>query len=235
MTWIPVTDSERAEMLGTIGVNSVEDLFAAVPEALRMRGWDMPPGLSEMALRTHMDGLAVRNKVNLTCFLGGGYYDHFIPAAVDAVAARSEFYTAYTPYQPEASQGSLQAFFEYQTLVAQLTGMDVSNASLYDGGSAAADGVRTSPRHETGKDALSASDAAPASKAQEAATRPSGVATPPEAPGRRESVTISGATTARAKPYPSCGARACGAPGGRPGALKPDVASSPSRTPSSAA
>ena len=136
MSWIPVTDSERVEMLGTIGVDSVADLFAAVPKALRMRGWDMPPGLSEMALRAHMDALAARNRTDLTCFLGGGYYDHFIPAAIDALSGRSEFYTAYTPYQPECSQGTLQSIYEYQSAVCRLAGMECANASLYDGGTA---------------------------------------------------------------------------------------------------
>ena len=136
MTWIPVTDSERKEMLRTIGVDSVEALFAPVPEALRMRGWDMPAGLSEMALRAHMDGLASRNQPGLTCFLGGGYYDHFIPAAIDALSGRSEFYTAYTPYQPECAQGTLQSIYEYQSAVCRLSGMECANASLYDGGTA---------------------------------------------------------------------------------------------------
>ena len=103
----------------------------------------MPPALTEIELTEHMQKLAARNRVavDAVCFLGGGSYDHFIPAVVDAIAGRSEYYTAYTPYQAEASQGSLQAFFEYQTLICQLTGMDVANASLYDGGSAVAEAV----------------------------------------------------------------------------------------------
>src|SRR5207244_7467431 len=104
---------------------------------------NVPPALTELELTQHMQELAGRNQAaeNAVCFLGGGSYDHFIPAVVDAVAGRSEYYTAYTPYQAEASQGSLQAFFEYQTLLCQLTGMDVANASLYDGGSAGAEAV----------------------------------------------------------------------------------------------
>lgn len=115
-----------------------------VPAELRLkRPLEIPPALSEMELASHLSQLAARNASpsQKVCFLGGGSYDHFIPAIVDYVAARGEFYTSYTPYQAEASQGNLQAFFEYQTLITQLTGMDVSNASLYDGGSAAAEAV----------------------------------------------------------------------------------------------
>src|SRR5437763_3196403 len=131
-------------MLAKIGVNSVEELFRGIPDTLRFkRPLNVPPALSEIELQQHMTELA-RGCVSpddAVCFLGGGSYDHFIPGVVDAVAGRSEYYTAYTPYQAEASQGSLQAFFEYQTLVAELTGMDVANASLYDGGSAVAEAV----------------------------------------------------------------------------------------------
>jgi glycine dehydrogenase subunit 1 len=131
-------------MLDAIGVGSIEDLFAAIPRNLRLqRPLDVPPALSEMELTQKVGELARRNRSagDAVCFLGGGSYDHFIPAVVDALAGRSEFYTAYTPYQAEASQGSLQAFFEFQTLITQLTGMDVANASLYDGGSAVAEAV----------------------------------------------------------------------------------------------
>src|SRR4051794_18177005 len=125
-------------MLVAIGVGSVEDLFRGIPEAVRLqRPLNVPPALTEIELQQHLAALGRRNRSaeDTVCFLGGGAYDHFIPAAVDAVAGRSEYYTAYTPYQAEASQGSLQAFFEYQTLICQLTGLDVANASLYDGGS----------------------------------------------------------------------------------------------------
>src|SRR5204863_811051 len=107
------------------------------------RPLDVPPALTEMQLQQHLTALARQNQSaeDAVCFLGGGSYDHFIPAVVDAVAGRSEYYTAYTPYQAEASQGSLQAFFEYQTLICQLTGLDVANASLYEGGSAVAESV----------------------------------------------------------------------------------------------
>src|SRR5262249_39198773 len=127
-----------------IGVASLSELFASIPQSLQLkRPLEVPPALTEIELTRHAQQLAGRNQAadSAVCFLGGGGYDHFVPSVVDAVAGRSEFYTAYTPYQAEASQGSLQAFFEYQTLLCQLTGMDVANASLYDGGSAVAEAV----------------------------------------------------------------------------------------------
>ncbi|QDT48555.1 putative glycine dehydrogenase (decarboxylating) subunit 1 [Symmachiella dynata] len=136
MAYLDNTPEQQREMLATIGAASIEELFAQIPADLQLkRPLDMPPALSEMELQTALGNLAKQNSQRQgTCFLGGGCYDHFIPAAVDAIASRSEFYTAYTPYQAEASQGSLQAFYEFQTLVCQLTGMEVSNASLYEGG-----------------------------------------------------------------------------------------------------
>ena len=124
--------------------SSIEELFAKIPAAIRLqRAAQRSAGPGEMELTRHVQKLAARNRPadDAVCFLGGGSYDHFIPAVVDAVAGRSEFYTAYTPYQAEASQGSLQAFFEFQTLICQLTGLDVANASLYEGGSAVAEAV----------------------------------------------------------------------------------------------
>ena len=153
MPYFPNTDADRGAMLKAIGAASIDELFAMIPPELRLgRDLCVPPGLGELELTAHVSKLAAANMPagETACFLGGGCYDHFIPAAVDMVAARSEFYTAYTPYQPEASQGSLQAFFEYQTLVTQLTGMDVSNASLYDGGSAVAEAVLMA-MHATGR------------------------------------------------------------------------------------
>ena len=144
MPYIANTPDDQQAMLAAIGAASIEELFASVPAELRLhRNLNLPAALGEMELTDHMAELAGRNTstARAVCFLGGGSYDHFIPAVVDFVAARSEFYTAYTPYQPEASQGTLQAIFEYQTLITQLTGMDVSNASLYDGGSAVAEAV----------------------------------------------------------------------------------------------
>ena len=137
------TDDVRA-MLGAIGLEDLDALFAAIPAEYRLgRLLDVPPALTELELTAHLGDLASRNAGAdaRPCFLGAGSYDHFVPAVVDNLAGRGEFYTAYTPYQAEASQGTLQATFEYQTLIAQLTGMDVSNASLYDGGSAVAEAV----------------------------------------------------------------------------------------------
>jgi len=153
MPYFPNTEADRRAMLEAIGAASIDDLFSMIPAELRMtRGLCVPPGLGELELTAHVSELAAQNTSadEAACFLGGGSYDHFIPAVGDMVAARSEFYTAYTPYQAEASQGSLQAFFEYQTLVAELTGMDVSNASMYDGGSAAAEAVLMA-MHTTGR------------------------------------------------------------------------------------
>ncbi|MGQ9503522.1 MAG: aminomethyl-transferring glycine dehydrogenase subunit GcvPA [Thermogutta sp.] len=144
MAYLPQTEEEVRAMLQAIGVPDIHALFAGIPSDLQLK-WplDLPPPLSELELTQHLEQLASENQGShqLTCFLGGGVYDHFIPAVVDFVASRSEFYTSYTPYQPEVSQGNLQAFFEYQTLITQLTGMDVSNASHYDGASALAEAV----------------------------------------------------------------------------------------------
>jgi len=144
MAYLPQTEDEVRAMLAAIGVPDVNALFAGIPSDVQLkRRLDLPPALSELELTQHLEHLASENQAchQFTCFLGGGCYDHFIPAVVDFVASRSEFYTSYTPYQPEVSQGNLQAFFEYQTLITQLTGMDVSNASMYDGASALAEAV----------------------------------------------------------------------------------------------
>jgi glycine dehydrogenase subunit 1 len=144
LSYVLNTPADQRAMLDAIGVSSLGDLFQAIPEKFRLqRLLKVPEALCELDLQRHTEELAGRNLSadRAVCFLGGGSYDHFIPAVVDAVAARSEYYTAYTPYQAEASQGSLQAFFEYQTLICQLTGLDVANASLYEGGSAVAESV----------------------------------------------------------------------------------------------
>ncbi|MFO0815406.1 MAG: aminomethyl-transferring glycine dehydrogenase subunit GcvPA [Gemmatales bacterium] len=138
MSYVLNTPADQREMLKAIGVASIDELFSPVPESVRFKGkLQVPPALSEMPMTDEMVRLAKKNisPDEAVCFLGGGSYDHFIPAVVDQVAGRGEFYTAYTPYQAEASQGSLQAFFEFQTLICQLTGMDVANASLYEAGS----------------------------------------------------------------------------------------------------
>ena len=136
MPYIANTDAQRREMLAAIGLSEMDELFADIPARQRVRGLGLPDGISETEAYARLRDLSKRNATDLVCFVGGGFYDHFIPAAVDAIAARSEFYTAYTPYQPEASQGTLQAIFEYQTAICRLTGMEVANASLYDGGTA---------------------------------------------------------------------------------------------------
>lgn len=144
MSYVLNTPEDQRAMLAAIGVSSIEELFGKIPQSLRLhRSLQVPQALSEIELSAHLHQLAGYNRPasEAVCFLGGGAYDHFIPAVVDAIAGRSEFYTAYTPYQAEASQGSLQAFFEFQTLICQLTSLDVANASLYEGGSAVAEAV----------------------------------------------------------------------------------------------
>ena len=144
MSYTLNTAADVRAMLDSIGVGSIDELFGSIPPAYRLgRPLAVPAPLTESELTRHMQALAARNQgaASAACFLGGGSYDHFIPAVVEAIAGRSEYYTAYTPYQAEASQGSLQAFFEFQTLICQLTGLDVANASLYEGGSAVAEAV----------------------------------------------------------------------------------------------
>ncbi len=138
------TPAQQEEMLQSIGANSIDELFDLIPDSVKLgRPLNIPPALGEIALTAHMQELARQNTniTDNTCFLGAGSYDHFVPAVIDTLASRGEFYTSYTPYQPEVSQGNLQVMFEYQTLICQLTGMDVSNASLYDGGSAAVEAM----------------------------------------------------------------------------------------------
>ncbi|MFN0054350.1 MAG: aminomethyl-transferring glycine dehydrogenase subunit GcvPA [Planctomycetales bacterium] len=155
MAYLYNTPEQQRAMLAEIGAESLHELFTQIPAELQLgRPLALPRALTEMELEGHLAELARDNSGGAarSCFLGGGAYDHFIPAAVDAIAGRSEFYTAYTPYQAEASQGSLQAFFEYQSLICQLTGMDVSNASLYEGGTAVSEAVfmsmRATNRHD---------------------------------------------------------------------------------------
>ena len=141
--YVPHTDDELEQMLGFLGLDRLDDLFAAVPEALRLAtgGLDLPDGLSEFDTLAEMERLARANASELVCFAGYGAYDHEIPSAVKRLAFRSEFVTAYTPYQPEVSQGVLQALFEYQTLLTRLAGVDIANASLYDGGTSCVEAV----------------------------------------------------------------------------------------------
>ena len=144
MAYLFNTPEDQSQMLAAIGLDNLEELFASVPADLRLsEPLALPPALTELELSQHVTRLANENQsaAEHVCFLGGGSYDHFVPAVVDSLASRGEFYTSYTPYQPEVSQGNLQAMFEYQTMVCQLTGLDVANASLYDGGSATIEAV----------------------------------------------------------------------------------------------
>jgi glycine cleavage system P protein (glycine dehydrogenase) subunit 1 len=151
---LSLTDADRDAMLAAIGVSSVDELFGDIPEGVRFdRELDLEPALSEPEIVAHLTELAERNvdTGRELSFLGAGIYDHYVPAVVDAVLARGEFLTAYTPYQPEMSQGVLQAIFEYQTVICELTGMDVSNASGYDGTTVAADACFVA-KHVTGRE-----------------------------------------------------------------------------------
>ncbi|MBP7176516.1 MAG: aminomethyl-transferring glycine dehydrogenase subunit GcvPA [Thermoclostridium sp.] len=151
--YIPNTHAQQMEMLKDIGLASMEDLFAAIPQNVRLkRELNLPAALSEMELTGQMSRMSAKNSNTdeYACFLGAGAYDHYIPAVVASLLARQEFYTAYTPYQPEISQGTLQAIFEYQTMICRLTGMDVANASMYDGSSALAEAA-SAACHTTGR------------------------------------------------------------------------------------
>ena len=155
MSYIPHSEDDRLSMLKDIGITSgdITELFDCIPEKLRARSFDLPEGKSEYEVIKQLTSLARKNKLDLLSFVGGGFYDHYIPAAIDAIVSRSEFSTAYTPYQAEASQGTLQAIYEYQSCMARLTGMEVSNASLYDGGTALYEAVMMAIRI-TGKNKI---------------------------------------------------------------------------------
>lgn len=153
MKYTPHTAEDIARALDAIGVNSVEDLFEDLPEAMRNPRMDLNPALDEWQLTEHMRALSQKNTTQGPNFLGGGMGKHFIPSVVDALTFQSEFVTAYTPYQPEVSQGGLQAMFEYQSMICELTGLDVSNSSLYDGATAVAEAALLALRH-TGKDTI---------------------------------------------------------------------------------
>jgi glycine dehydrogenase subunit 1 len=142
VSFVGRSDAERRAMLDRIGVRNIEDLWAAIPEPVRMDGpLPLPPPLAEYEVTRKMEQLASENADagRYACFLGAGVYDHFVPAALRALTGRSEYATAYTPYQPEVSQGTLQTIFEYQSMIRELTGMEVANASMYDGATAAAE------------------------------------------------------------------------------------------------
>ncbi len=140
-TYVPNTEAQKQSMLAAIGVGAVEELFAAVPREMLVDRLDLPEGLSELAVRRKVTAMARKNRMYDTVLRGAGAYRHFIPAVVKSVVSREELVTAYTPYQAEISQGILQSIFEYQTMICTLTGMDVSNASVYDGATAAAEAL----------------------------------------------------------------------------------------------
>lgn len=155
MRFVPISATDRAAMLARTGVRSIDDLFADIPEEVRLqRRLALPGAMSEIDLAAHLEGLARRNRscADLVSFMGGGCYDHYCPAIVDAVISKPAFFTAYTPYQPEVSQGTLQAMYEYQSMICMLTGMEVANASMYDGATACAEaalmGARVTRRTE---------------------------------------------------------------------------------------
>ncbi len=139
MAYSPHTVDDRRQMLEALGIASIDELFADIPDGVRAHGLNLPPALDELSLARRLETLAGHNRVDLAGFLGAGTYRHHIPPAVDQMLGRSEFYTAYTPYQPEISQGTLQTIYEYQSLIAQLTGLDVVSASHYDGAAATAE------------------------------------------------------------------------------------------------
>src|SRR4051795_12319926 len=155
--YLPMTEQDKKAMLETIGVSSVDELFSDIPEQVRFKGeYNIKAAKSEPALMKELFNLAERNadlRRNVS-FLGAGVYDHYIPVIVDHVISRSEFYTAYTPYQPEISQGELQAIFEFQTMICELTGMDVANSSMYDGSTALAEAAMLSAAHTRRKKVL---------------------------------------------------------------------------------
>jgi len=136
MYYTPHTKEDIKAMLDAIGAGSVDDLFKDIKPAYKPKSFDLPHGKSEMEVMDHFQKLSAKNYSSITKFIGGGFYDHYIPSVVDALSSRPEFYTAYTPYQPECSQGTLQAIYEYQSAICGLTGMEIANASLYDGGTA---------------------------------------------------------------------------------------------------
>jgi glycine dehydrogenase subunit 1 len=159
VSYLSLTDADREAMLAAVGVETVEELFRDVPDGVRFhRDLDVPPALTEAELQRHLEDLASKNVVDEICFLGAGVYDHYVPAVVDAVLQRGELLTAYTPYQPEMSQGVLQAVFEYQTAICELTAMDVSNASGYDGSTVAADACYVA-KHATGRSRIVVTEA----------------------------------------------------------------------------
>jgi glycine dehydrogenase subunit 1 len=162
MRYIPTTNEDLRKMMKEIGIESLEELFSTIPSKFLYRGkFHFPPAMSEQELTQHLWQLSNRNEqlLDSASFLGGGAYHHYSPAIVDAIISRGEFMTSYTPYQPEISQGTLQAIFEFQTLVCQITGMDIANASMYDGASSAAESVLMARRLLSGRNRILISSA----------------------------------------------------------------------------
>jgi len=200
-SFVPHTEAQVAEMLAFLGLESVEDLFSVVPAALRLAAGDLdlPAGESEADVVAALEALAGRNVPvgrDLVCFAGGGAYDHEVPAVVRHLAARPEFVTAYTPYQPEVAQGVLQAVFEYQTLVARLAGLDVANGSLYDGAAALVEGVNLAVAATGNPRVLVSSGVNPSWRAV-LATRAAGTGQEVETVPLRDGVTSWGSATER--------------------------------------
>jgi glycine dehydrogenase subunit 1 len=165
--YLPMTEQDQREMLDSIGVKSIDDLFEDIPEKVRFKGeYNIKPAKSETGLVKELTKMAAKNAdlKSHTSFLGAGVYDHYAPIIVDHVLSRSEFYTAYTPYQPEISQGELQAIFEFQTMICELTGMDVANSSMYDGGTALAEAAMLSAGQTRRKKVLVSSTVHPESR-----------------------------------------------------------------------
>lgn len=165
--YLPMTEQDENEMLAAVGVDSIDDLFSDIPEDIRFKGeYNIKQAKSEPALLKELSNLAMKNAdlEKYVCFLGAGVYDHYIPTIVDHVISRSEFYTAYTPYQPEISQGGLQAIFQYQTLICELTGMDIANSSMYDGSTALAEAAMLSSGHVKRKKVLVSTTVHPESR-----------------------------------------------------------------------
>jgi glycine dehydrogenase subunit 1 len=165
--YLPMTETDKKAMLEEIGISDVQELFNDIPESVQFKGeYNIKKAKSETALLKELNGLASKNADlrSHTSFLGAGVYDHYMPVIVDHVLSRSEFYTAYTPYQPEISQGELQAIFEFQTMICELTGMDVANSSMYDGGTALAEAAMLSSGHTKRKKVLLSSTVHPETK-----------------------------------------------------------------------
>ncbi|WKY45769.1 aminomethyl-transferring glycine dehydrogenase subunit GcvPA [Eubacteriaceae bacterium ES2] len=166
-SYIPNTNEQKQKMCDVIGIKSVSELFENIPQKVKLEGdLQLPAALSEMELVSHMQKISAKsiNLDELTCFLGAGAYDRYIPSAVGNLTSRQEFYTAYTPYQPEISQGTLQAIFEFQTMICELTGMDIANASMYDGATALAEAVSMACEQKRKKEIIMAASIHPESK-----------------------------------------------------------------------